>query len=163
MPNDHYTRLLRISVFKDRDLLSERSINPETSVAIDPAPRKVCSHCGLSDHVVTEAEGFPEQAIILFTIDETGQYFLNVSDTLEGSIRDTDTNRLLRLSEFREECKKNNSSPHFAVSEGCRGIIEWKELTVRFQFVIPPAPASRRPAVGHPVRNSSYDGVNFAE
>jgi len=128
MSNTENQKILRIGIIQGGKIIEERLIRKRDSVSIGQSSGATFS-IPLAD--------LPKQYQLF--IMKGGSYFLSFSDKMRGNVAVKESNLDFNSIKAQNMGKRSGEFYHYQLKEDSRGKVVIGDVTVLFQFVVPPA------------------------
>ncbi len=125
-------KILRIGIIQNGKIIEERLLRKRDSVTVGQSPRNT---------FVLPSAGLPK-SYALFEM-KSGAYFLNFRANMKGKVSVEDAVLDFRSLVDQKLAKKRGDQYSLPLSEKSRGKVVIDDVTLLFQFVTPPPPASK--------------------
>ena len=149
-PSGQGPKILRIGIIQSGKIVEERLVRKRENVTVGQSAKNT--------FVVPASNTLPK-TFTLFELTSQG-YALNFTDGMDGRIAFDQNTTPVTLAQLRAKAQKHGDSFHAVLSDRARGKIVIGDVTVLFQFVLPP-PVQPRPQLPPSVRGSITQNLDW--
>ncbi|HEX2569963.1 MAG TPA: TonB family protein [Polyangia bacterium] len=143
-------KILRIGIIQGGKIVEERLVRKRETVTIGQSVKNT---------FVVPASNALARSFPIFEMTPSG-YALNFAEGMDGRIAMSSTEAPATLAQLRAKAEKRNDVFHLPLPEESRGKVVIGDVTVLYQFVVPP-PVQPRPQLPPSVRGSITQDLDW--